>query len=84
MIIKVVLLTLLLIQVFYLSIKVKNDPYIKPYIPAFIIGLLTAWSIYKTFTMSGFGGLTSAIISAFGLFILYIFTKYPPFSKETT
>ncbi|MYL39060.1 hypothetical protein [Halobacillus litoralis] len=82
MVIKVVLLTLLLFQVLYLSVKVKNDKYIKYYIPAFIVSIVTAWSIYKTFTMSEFGIVTSAIFSTIGLFILFVFTKHPPFSKE--
>lgn len=79
--IKVVLLTLLLFQLLYLSVKVKNDKHIKHYIPAFIISVITAWFIYKTFTLSGFEGINSAIFSTVGLFILFVFTKHPPFLK---
>ncbi|WP_027955962.1 hypothetical protein [Halobacillus kuroshimensis] len=82
--IKVVLLTVLLFQLLYLSVKVKNDKHIKHikhYIPAFIISVITAWSIYKTFTLSGFEGINSAIFSAVGLFVSFVFTKHPPFLK---
>lgn len=82
MVIKVVLLTLLLFQVLYLSVRVKNDKYIKRYIPAFIVSVITAWFIYKTFTLNGFSGINSAIFSIIGLFTLFVFTKHPPFSKE--
>ncbi|CDQ20341.1 hypothetical protein [Halobacillus karajensis] len=82
MVIKVVLLTLLLFQVIYLLIRVKNGKEKKYYIPALFVSVITAWMIYKTLTMSGFAAINSTIFSAFGLFILFIFTKHPPFLKE--
>ncbi|MFG6120926.1 hypothetical protein [Thalassobacillus sp. B23F22_16] len=80
--IKLVLLTFLLLQVIYLLIKVKNSKEKKYYIPALFVSVITAWLIYKTLPLTGFEVLYPTIYSAFGLFILFIFTKHPPFLKE--
>ncbi|MFG6117243.1 hypothetical protein ACGTN9_18985 [Halobacillus sp. MO56] len=84
MVIKVVLLTLLLLQVIYLLIKVKNSKEKKYYIPALFVSVITAWFIYKTLTFSGFAAINSTIYSAFGLLVSFIFTAHPPFLKEKT
>lgn len=81
MVFKVVLLTFLLLQGIYLLLKVKNSKEKKYYIPALIVCVITAWFIYKTLTMNGFAAVNLTIFSAFGLFLLFILTKYPPFSN---
>ncbi|MCP3033040.1 hypothetical protein LF817_17080 [Halobacillus sp. A1] len=82
MVIKVVLLTLVLVQIIYLLIKVKNSKEKKHYIPALLVSVITGWSIYKSFTMYGFAAVYTIIFSAFGLLVLFVFTKHPPFLKE--
>lgn len=81
MIIKMTLLILLFLQVVYLLVKAKNSKEKKYYIPALLVSLVTAWLIYKTFTMDGFGAINSLIFSVFGLLISFVFTKHLPFSK---
>ncbi|MCA0972239.1 hypothetical protein LCM20_16645 [Halobacillus litoralis] len=81
MIFKVALLAALLFQIVYLLLKINTCKQKRYYIPALLVSLITIWLIYKTYTMSGFGAINSAVFSGFGLLVSLIFTKYPPFSK---
>ncbi|MBN9653190.1 hypothetical protein J0K78_02840 [Halobacillus sp. GSS1] len=82
MVIMGTLLIVLFVQLLYLVIKVKNSNEQKYYLPALIVFGMTSWLIYKTFTMNGFGVVNTAIFSALGLVVSFVFTKHPPFLNE--